>query len=216
MTRAYRVLFISVAALCTACANQAPVYGGFSNATATNNSSSTGSGSTGTTITNGGSTGTTTTTTTGTGTEPLISMQISAVGYTSKTITVTTGTILNMTFTPGTNSTNISGTGVDPQYSQLGVYITVNGSTQNTGMLSNGLYGGGAQTSPVLSFGGNLPTCTGSTGSTCRQTVTITIDHPNDDYFCLNYGEYCPWAQMYYDHPWNGTLQIQTDDTVGL
>jgi hypothetical protein len=46
--------------------------------------------------------------------------------------------------------------------------------------------------------------------------VTITISHPNDDYYCLNYGMYCPWAQMYYDHPWNGTLSIQTDDTVAL
>ena len=69
--------------------------------------------------------------------------------------------------------------------------------------------------SPILNFSSALPTCS-STSSTCRQSVTITISHPNDDYYCLNYGIDCPWAQMYFDHPWNGTLSIQTDDTVAL
>jgi hypothetical protein len=150
-----------------------------------------------------------------TGTSTPISLRVGATGYTSTTVTVQTGHVLKIQFTPGQQDQAIAGSGYYAQYSQLGVYITVNGVVQNTGMLSNGRQGGPAQASPVLDYSSAISsTCSGS--STCRQTVTITVDHPNNDYFCLNYGEYCPWAQVYYSHPWHGTLSIETDDTVAL
>jgi hypothetical protein len=105
-----------------------------------------------------------------------------------------------MTFTPKEVGTS---------YSQLGVYITVNGMIQNSGMLANGLTAT-AQASQILDFSSALSGCTGST--TCRQTVTIVVDHPNDDYYCYNFGEYCYWTQVPAGQAWAGTLSIQTDD----
>ena len=113
-----------------------------------------------------------------------------------------------MVFTPGIQDQTVSGTGVSPQYSELGVYISVNGSSQNTGMLSNGLYSGTAQDSPIMDFSSAL--------SGALEAVTITISQPNNDYFCLNFGMYCSWTQVYQGQPWHGTLKIQTDSTVPL
>jgi hypothetical protein len=111
-----------------------------------------------------------------------------------------------MTFTPGMEGST---------YSQLGVYITVNGMIQNTGMLYNALANGRAETSTVLDFSSALPsTCDGATG--CRESVQIVVDHPNDDYYCLNFGMYCYWTQVPSGQGWTGTLSIQTDDTVAV
>lgn len=148
------------------------------------------------------------------GTQAPISLRVGAVGYNSTSVQVQTGTVLKVKFTPGIQDQAISGGNVYPQYSHLGVYLTVNGTTVPTEMLSNGL-NSAAQTGSVIDFS-NIISQGCAAGSNCRQTVTITVDHPNNDYWCLNYGQFCPWTQVYSTHPWHGTLTIQTDDTVGI
>lgn len=149
-----------------------------------------------------------------TGSSPPYSFRVGAVGYTSTTVSVSAGQVLKIKFTPGVQDQAIAGTGVYPNYSMLGVYITVNGVVGATEMLSNGFRGGGAQTSSVMDFSNAIAgSCS---NSSCRQSVTITIDHPNNDYWCYNYGQFCPYSWVYNTHPWHGTLEIQTDDTTAI
>ena len=71
------------------------------------------------------------------------------------------------------------------------------------------------ETSGILDYSSSIPQTCSQTDSTCRQQVTITINHPNSDDICINSGAYCPtgYAHVPADHPWNGTLLIETDDT---
>lgn len=139
---------------------------------------------------------------------------VRGVGYTSTTVSVSAGQVLKLKYAPGVQDTAISGTGVYPQYSRMGVYVQVGSMTQPTEMLGNGYDGTTAQTSSVLDFSSALSGCSGS--STCRQQVTITVTKPNNDFYCLNYGYYCPWNQVLNGQPWNGTLTVQTDDTDSI
>jgi hypothetical protein len=150
--------------------------------------------------------------TTGTGTNSPYSYTINGVGYDSQTVTVSTRSVLKVTFAPGIQDAAIAGTGVYPEYSKLGVYIVVGSMTLPTPMLENGYYGT-AQTSNVIDFSGALSVC--GTSTTCRETVTITITKPNNDYDCLQ-GLYCPWNQVITGQPWNGVLNVQTDDTTAV
>lgn len=151
---------------------------------------------------------------------PLVSTVIRGVGYTSVTSTVTTKTILKLTFTPGeqdtpTTTPSAGTTGFYANYSQLGVYITVGSSTQPTPMLPNGLNPSqAAQSSPILDFSSQIPSNCASQSAGC--SITITVAQPNYDYWCYNYGMYCPWAHVDTYTPWNGKLSIQTDFTVPL
>lgn len=150
-----------------------------------------------------------------TGIAPYI-YHVGTIGYNSVTVQVNTRTILNVEFTPGVQNQDIPGTGATANYSKLGVYISVGNNTQATPMLSNAYNGATAQTSPVLNFAsGFTPTCAASDTS-CEQQVTVTVGQPNNDYYCLNFGEYCPWTHVVSNQPWNGTLTIQTDDTNSL
>ena len=167
----------------------------------------------GSTLTTG--TSTTTTTTTTTGASSPYTFTVRGVGYSTTTVSVSAGTVLKVKFAPGVQDTAITGTGVYPQYSQLGVYIGVGASTEPTQMLQNGYDGSTAQTGTVMDFSSSIPSgCSGST--TCRQNVTITITKPNNDFYCLNEGIYCPWNQVLSGQPWNGTLTVQTDDTDSI
>jgi hypothetical protein len=165
-------------------------------------------------------TGTTTptptpTSTPGTGIAPY-TMRVGTVGYNSTTVQISTRSILKVTFAPGVQDQTVAGTGFEPAYGHLGVYIQVGSSSQPTPMLSNGLLDGNPETSPVLDFSSAFtPTCA-ATDTTCHQPITITITKPNNDYYCMNFGLYCAWAQVYSTHPWHGTLSIQTDDTNPL
>jgi hypothetical protein len=172
--------------------------------------------SSGTTLATTTSTSTSTLTATGTstGTGSPYTFTVNGIGYTSETITVSTNHTLELTFAPGVQNAAIAGTGVYPEYSKMGVYVEVNGTTQQTAMLENGYYGT-AQTSAVLDFSSAVPTLCGS-GTTCRQNVTITITKPNNDYYCLNQGIYCPWNQVVQGQPWNGVVTVQTDDTTAI
>jgi hypothetical protein len=170
------------------------------------------SGSSGSTLTTGTSTTTTTTTT---GASSPYTFTVRGVGYSTTTVSVSAGQVLKVEFAPGVQDTAIAGTGVYPQYSQLGVYIQVGSSLEPTEMLQNGYDGSTAQTSTVMDFSSSIPSgCAGST--TCRQNVTITITKPNNDFYCLNEGIYCPWNQVLSGQPWNGTLTVQTDDTDSI
>jgi hypothetical protein len=208
MKRTTLIAMIFVAAYCTACGTT------FSQITGNTSASSYGSGGTTTTIPTGTTTTTITSSTTTTGTNALITERVGTVGYNSTTVTVAAGTVLKMTFSPGIQDQTIAGTGVSPQYSELGVYLTVGNLTQDTGMLANGLYQA-QQTSQILDFSSQLSSGA-SSNPAFRQSYTITISRPNNDYWCLNYGEYCPWSNVYSTHPWHGTLTIQTDDTVAI
>jgi hypothetical protein len=173
------------------------------------------SGSSGSTLTTGTSNTSTTTTTTTTGASSPYTFTVRGVGYSTTTVSVSAGQVLKVKFAPGVQDTAISGTGVYPQYSQLGVYLQVGASLEPTEMLQNGFDGSTAQTSTVMDFSSSIPSgCQGST--TCRQNVTITITKPNNDFYCLNEGIYCPWNQVLNGQPWNGKLTVQTDDTDSI
>src|SRR6185437_178669 len=179
----------AAAALCSACgASYVPISSGSTNV---NNNASMGGNVSGLVGNSNGSSssGTTGTTSSTGGSAPLITQQISGVGYTSVSISVSASSVLKMTFTSGVQKGVVSGTGYSPMYSHLGVYITANGSSQITGMLDNGLYSGAAHSSPVMDFPSTL------TGA--LQAITVTVGQPNDAYFCLSFGEYCPWTQVY-------------------
>ena len=108
-----------------------------------------------------------------------------------------------------------------------------------TGILSNGVIT--PTDSRTFDFSGvfDNAACASDPSPDCRKEVTITVIKPNYDYLCLNRAaeglaigiDYCAnggMARVFYDsswgprppntpnHPWRGTLYIQTDDTVGL
>jgi hypothetical protein len=147
---------------------------------------------------------------------PLISERVEATGYTTTSLTVVTGRKLKLRFRPGIQDKNVEGTGFTPHYSKLGVYIAVGELTQPTPMLRNGFSGGDAQSSHIMDFSQQISDGCDTSDPDCRQEVTITISKPNNDYWCLNWQMYCPYAQMHSTHPWNGTLELETDDTVPL
>jgi hypothetical protein len=206
---------LSIAALLlSACgATSSNFYGTSSGETLGTSSTS---GSTLATTTTGTTVSTTTTTTT-TGTASPITMTVRGIGYTSTSVTVSANQVLKVEFAPGVQDTAVAGTGVYPQYSQLGVYIQVGSLNQPTEMLTNGYNGTTAETSSVIDFSSYIPSgsCAGK-AATCRENVTITVNKPNDDYWCLTSGQFCPWSYVYASHPWNGTLTIQTDDTTAI
>jgi hypothetical protein len=180
----------------------------------TSSSYQTVSSSSGTTVTDSGTSASASPTPT-TGTSPAEIFTVGATGYTSTSVTVSTGVVLNIEFAPGVQNAPVAGTGYYAQYSMLGVHIVVGSDDQATPMLSNGYGGSTAQNSGIMNFSSGLP-CANSTSTTCRANVTITIDKPNNNFYCLNYDMYCGWAQVYYNQPWNGTLTVQTDDTVAI
>jgi len=199
MCRVTQLAFIITAALCSACSPNLVNSAGTTTAATTTKSSLPGTIST---------TPSPTPSATSTASAPLITQLVIGSGYSAESVTVSAGSVLKMTFTPGTEGS---------MYSQLGVYLTVNGMIQNTGMLYNALATASQipETSPILNFSSALSSsCIGSEG--CRESVAIVIDHPNDDYYCLNLGEYCNWTQVPTGQPWQGTLTIQTDDTIAL
>ena len=140
-----------------------------------------------------------------------------ATGYVSTQVQLNTGKTLRIAFTAGQQDSAVAGTNFTPQYSHLGVYLTVGATTVPTDMTSNGLTDGQVGQSRTIDFSHAMTTaCSASTDPTCRASVTITVSKPNYDYWCLNYGQYCPWTHVYDTHPWNGNLLIQTDDTDPL
>lgn len=148
---------------------------------------------------------------------PVYSHLIQGTGYTSVSVTVQTNRILKVQFIPGTQDRNVAGTGFTPQYSRMGVYIKVGSQSQPTEMLGNGSSGGDAEKSRILEFSNSFTRSCNRADTTCRQDVTITVEKPNYDYFCLiGYFPGCPWSHVWETHPWNGTLLVQTDDTDAL
>lgn len=145
---------------------------------------------------------------------PPLVMRVGTVGYNCSPKTVQVKDVLKVRFSPGINDEFVSGTGTSPQYSKLGVYIKVENTTQMTALLSNGL-ASAAQSSPVINFSNAFTkTCAGD--PECRQNVTIEVCQPNYDYWCYNFGTYCPHTHVHQNHPWNGELEVQTDDTEAL
>lgn len=138
------------------------------------------------------------------------SLRVAAVGYTSTTVSVKALKTLKIKFTPGIQNEPISGTNNYPQYAGLGVFITVGSTTKTTPLLYNGLFGGNPQSSEIIDFSSALP------DHSTSSKITITISQPNYDYWCINYRAGCPWSHVSDDHAWNGTLQVQTDDTDSL
>jgi hypothetical protein len=149
--------------------------------------------------------------------DPVYQFRVGTVGYNSDTVTVAARRTLKIRFTPGIQDEMATGTGYTPNYSRLGVFITVGAQQQITPMLTNG-YIGAAQQSPVLDYSSTLTNlvCVNNPDVNCREQVSIVIDHPNYDYWCLNFGQYCPWTRIHDTHPWNGQVFIQTDDTRSL
>ncbi len=144
------------------------------------------------------------------------SQRVGAIGYTSTSITVKARKVLKLRFTPGMQDETISGSTTKPLYSGLGVYISVGSTSTPTPFLYNGMYGGAAQNSGSMDFSASIPQSCASSDAACREDVTITVSRPNYDWYCLNGQGGCPWAHVQDTHPWNGTLQVQTDDTQAL
>jgi hypothetical protein len=153
---------------------------------------------------------------------PALSLPVSTTGYNSVTVQVSTRSILRLKFTPGVNHATVNGTGFSPQYTKLGVYIGVGSDTRATALLSNGI-SGTATSSDVMDFSASFTHNCDTSGNCQAQTVTITVSKPNDDFWCANYGYYCPYAKVGVSGqsgdtsaPWNGTLTVQTDDTNAI
>lgn len=147
---------------------------------------------------------------------PAYSYRVGAVGYTSTTVTVRARNVLKVRFTPGVQDEKIPGTGYSPIYSALGVYIKVGSLEEPTPLLSNGLYDGKAE-GHDLNFSGAFSRTCQSSDTDCRETITITISKPNNNFACLaGYYAYCPYSRVFDNHPWHGTLLVETDDTDPL
>jgi hypothetical protein len=151
----------------------------------------------------------------GTGLPP-ITTRVGTIGYNSVTFEVDVRAVLKIKFAPGIQDEVVQGTGYSPSYSHLGVYIQVGTKTQATEMLSNGLLDGKPQKSSAIDFSKAFTATCDPMDDTCHQPVTIKVFKPNNDYFCMNFGMYCNWANVYETHPWHGTLYIQTDDTDAI
>jgi hypothetical protein len=144
---------------------------------------------------------------------PIQVYRVEAIGYNAATVTVTARKILRVRFTPGVQDQMVAGTGFSPTYSRLGVYLSAGGATAlPTPMLSNGLFSPKTSSS-IMDFSAQIPKTCAETDTACRETLTIKVDKPNNDYWCMNFGAYCNWTWVYETHPWNGTLEVETDDT---
>lgn len=158
-----------------------------------------------------------------TGSTPPLNLPIRKTGYDSPfSVQVRAKRILRIKFTPGIPDETIVGTGFTPQYSQLAVYISVGNQEQSTPLLNNGLANAStslpaeAESSPIMDFSSVIPQECPSNEQDCRVDVTITVRKPNYDYWCFNYGLYCTHTRVWETHPWNGRLDVQTDDTLPL
>ena len=142
---------------------------------------------------------------------------VSGVGYDSHTFKVSAGHILKVRFTPGRQNRTQPGTSYTWQYSILGVFIEVGGNSHPTAPLKNGYPSGQPESSSVMDFSDSIGTGCVTTDTGCRKSVTITVNRPNNDDACINYsGYYCPYTRVPDGHPWNGTIEIETDDTNSL
>lgn len=175
-------------------------------------SSSSGTSSSTTTSSSSAATGSTSSSSTSTGVPPQ-ETRIDAIGATGKGyVWVRVKDRLKVKFRPGLQDKKVSGTGFSPNYSKMSVTLTVGTSNRTTSDLYNG-FNQPAQESSVQNFSSSFTKTCGSTATTCRQWVRVTIEKPRYDYWCLNYGMYCDMTDVYSTHPWNGTVIIETDDT---
>ncbi|HAR42886.1 MAG TPA: hypothetical protein DCS07_09705 [Bdellovibrionales bacterium] len=167
---------------------------------------------------------TTTTSTPGTSVNsnllPTIIKRVEGVGYDQTvSVEVRVRRILKVKFTPGIADKTEAGTGFTRHYSGLGVYLSVESNSQPTPLLQNA-FNGATPESKTIDFSGSFTRSCATTDTSCRQFVTITVSKPNYDYLCLverMCAPYFPaWTHVAATHPWNGTLEIQTDDTSGL
>jgi hypothetical protein len=150
----------------------------------------------------------------------VIEQRVKQVGYNDFEITgIQAGKRLKVQFIPGKQDSPVAVEGQEfmPFYSKLGVFITVNSQTTATPMLNNGFTPGStASKSPVIDFSSAIASQCQGQGDDCRKSITIKVGRPNYDYWCLNHAVYCPWTHVHTTHPWNGTLLIETDDTVSI
>jgi hypothetical protein len=138
---------------------------------------------------------------------PPFQKSIRIQGYTgTQTISVQTTEKLVVRFTPALSERVSTTQGFVPAYSKAGLAIEVNGVEKWTALLANGMHSP-AQSSTLTFSSSDLCPGTGS----C--TVQIKFKKPNNDFYCLNYGTYCPNNKLYTTHWLNGTVEIQTDFT---
>lgn len=200
---------------------QGTTGGGFNVDTTGGSTGGTTDGSTGgTSGTTTGTTGGTTGSTTAGNLPPAYEMHVELLGYdqtsdASYVIEVQANKTLIVQFEPGMADKPVNGTGFTPQYSQLAVSFAVEGQDHFTPLLRNGFYGGEQQVHRMDLSGAFTRTCPASQ-PTCRQTVRVVVRKPNSDYFCLNYGQYCPYRRNYFSHWVNGVVRVQTDDTAPI
>jgi hypothetical protein len=146
---------------------------------------------------------------------PTFLYSIHGTGYDTHTIRVYVNRVLKIRFTPGQQDSTIAGTGFSPVYSKLAVYITVGSTSQPTPLLSNGV-ASEAQQSLAMDFSNAFSHACSASDTSCRQAIDVTIEKPNYDYWCFNFGMYCSHTHVQDNHPWNGTVEIATDDTVAM
>jgi len=153
---------------------------------------------------------------TSTSTNPPVRFNVVGTGYNAYSFPVNVRRVLRVRFTAQMTDRTATGTGFTPPYSKLWVYIKAgNADAQPTSMLNTGLVGS-AQTSHVFELSGSFEQQCSDSDTKCRQSVMVTVQQPNYDYGCYNWGMYCPGTNVYSTHPWNGVLEVQTDDTAAL
>jgi hypothetical protein len=150
---------------------------------------------------------------------PPMQFAVQAIGYSSTesfSVEVRARKILRVRFAPGVQLHQVQGTGFSPLYSGLGVFISVGSATRATPLLDNGVYSGRPEQSAIMDFSAQIPNTCAASDSQCRASVRIVISRPNYNYYCLNGMGGCPWDRVHPNHPWNGTLWVETDDTQPL
>lgn len=144
---------------------------------------------------------------------PPLEFRVDGVGYTEDSVEVLVRDRLKVVFAPGQQDTPIEGSGAYPNYGQLGGQLVVNSMERWTPLLSNGVSRSATQ-SPVYDFSNAIPDdCDNDPDPGCRVSVYVIFRKPNYDYWFLNFGIGPLHTHVHFNHPWNGIVFIETDDT---
>lgn len=139
------------------------------------------------------------------------------------TFTVKTRRILRAVYIPERNDTTLEGQGWAPQYTQFGLFFMVNSKKQKFGIPLTPT----DSPSPMVLLHkalGDDGVCKSQGSTDCREDVNVHIVWPQSNHACIDWAYYLPqnfcfppyYLDVQENHPWQGILYIQTDDTRGL
>lgn len=143
--------------------------------------------------------------------DPVIQLRGRAVGpYQTVEFSVLAKCNLKVRMIAGVQDRTVAATNFKPTYSKLAAHIVVKTADKTTPLLYNGAFGGSAVRSPVYDFSRKLD-CEGE-----AKQYKIKVSRFSNDFYCINYGQYCPSALVHETHPVNFRLYVETDFTEAL